>query len=37
MGNEYMFRVYSENICGYSEEPKMSKDTATISKTGVTV
>lgn len=34
MGNEYMFRVYSENICGLSDEPKQSKNTATISKTG---
>uniref|UniRef100_A0A8D3AW96 Myosin-binding protein C, fast-type n=1 Tax=Scophthalmus maximus TaxID=52904 RepID=A0A8D3AW96_SCOMX len=34
MGNEYMFRVYSENFCGLSEEPRMSKNTATIVKTG---
>ncbi|XP_061086439.1 myosin-binding protein C, fast-type-like [Conger conger] len=33
MGNEYMFRVYSENICGLSEEPTFSKNTATIAKT----
>ncbi|XP_058478019.1 myosin binding protein Cb isoform X1 [Solea solea] len=35
MGNEYMFRVYSENICGLSEEPRMSKNKATIAKTGL--
>lgn len=34
MGNEYMFRVYSENMCGLSEEPRNSKNTATIAKTG---
>ncbi|XP_061565082.1 myosin binding protein Cb isoform X4 [Cololabis saira] len=32
MGNEYMFRVYSENLCGLSEEPRHSKNTATIVK-----
>ncbi|XP_073345209.1 myosin binding protein Cb isoform X1 [Pagrus major] len=35
MGNEYMFRVYSENLCGKSEEPRQSKNTATIAKTGL--
>ncbi|KAL7886949.1 hypothetical protein AOLI_G00046700 [Acnodon oligacanthus] len=35
MGNEYMFRVFSENLCGLSEEPSVSKNTATISKTGL--
>uniref|UniRef100_A0A3Q2SQI2 Myosin binding protein Cb n=1 Tax=Fundulus heteroclitus TaxID=8078 RepID=A0A3Q2SQI2_FUNHE len=35
MGNEYMFRVYSENLCGLSEEPRFSKNTATIAKTGL--
>ncbi|XP_014900296.1 myosin-binding protein C, fast-type-like isoform X3 [Poecilia latipinna] len=34
MGNEYMFRVYSQNLCGLSEEPRMSKNTAVITKTG---
>uniref|UniRef100_A0A8C4EKP0 Myosin-binding protein C, fast-type n=1 Tax=Dicentrarchus labrax TaxID=13489 RepID=A0A8C4EKP0_DICLA len=34
MGNEYMFRVYSENLCGQSEEPRQSKNTAVIVKTG---
>ncbi|XP_054454436.1 myosin-binding protein C, fast-type-like [Anoplopoma fimbria] len=33
MGNEYMFRVYSENLCGLSEEPRISKNTAVIAKT----
>lgn len=35
MGNTYMFRVYSENLCGLSEEPRVSKNTAVIAKTGV--
>ncbi|XP_026034492.1 myosin-binding protein C, fast-type-like isoform X4 [Astatotilapia calliptera] len=35
MGNEYMFRIYSENLCGLSEEPRMSKNTAVIGKTGL--
>ncbi|XP_034049730.1 myosin binding protein Cb isoform X4 [Thalassophryne amazonica] len=35
MGNEYMFRVYSENFCGLSEEPRMCKNTAVIAKTGL--
>ncbi|XP_068611052.1 myosin binding protein Cb isoform X2 [Brachionichthys hirsutus] len=35
MGNEYMFRIYSENYCGLSEEPRQSKNTATITKTGL--
>uniref|UniRef100_A0A3Q4GY51 Myosin-binding protein C, fast-type n=1 Tax=Neolamprologus brichardi TaxID=32507 RepID=A0A3Q4GY51_NEOBR len=35
MGNEYMFRIYSENLCGLSEEPRMSKNTAVIAKTGL--
>ncbi|CAL8303925.1 unnamed protein product [Lota lota] len=35
MGNEYMFRVYSENLCGLSEEPGQSKNTAIIVKTGL--
>ncbi|XP_060547656.1 myosin-binding protein C, fast-type-like isoform X2 [Pantherophis guttatus] len=33
MGNEYYFRVYSENICGLSEQPGVSKNTANIPKT----
>uniref|UniRef100_A0A3P8XR43 Myosin binding protein C, fast type b n=1 Tax=Esox lucius TaxID=8010 RepID=A0A3P8XR43_ESOLU len=35
MGNEYMFRVYSENLVGKSEEPGISKNTAVIPKTGL--
>ncbi|KAJ8789762.1 hypothetical protein J1605_021720 [Eschrichtius robustus] len=36
MGNEYYFRVYSENICGLSDSPGVSKNTAWILKTGAT-
>uniref|UniRef100_A0A8D1SK57 Myosin-binding protein C, fast-type n=1 Tax=Sus scrofa TaxID=9823 RepID=A0A8D1SK57_PIG len=36
MGNEYYFRVYSENICGLSDSPGVSKNTARILKTGIT-
>ncbi|XP_051969612.1 myosin binding protein Cb isoform X3 [Xyrauchen texanus] len=32
IGNEYMFRVYSENLCGLSEDPCLSKNTAIIDK-----
>ncbi|KAM4651446.1 myosin-binding protein C, fast-type isoform 1-T1 [Discoglossus pictus] len=35
MGNEYYFRVYSDNICGLSENPGVSKNTAYIQKTGL--
>lgn len=35
MGNEYYFRVYSENICGLSDSPGISKNTAFIHKTGL--
>ncbi|KAM5209419.1 myosin-binding protein C, fast-type isoform 3-T3 [Hipposideros larvatus] len=35
MGNEYYFRVFSENICGLSESPGVSKNTAQILKTGI--
>ncbi|KAI5626035.1 myosin-binding protein C, fast-type, partial [Silurus asotus] len=35
MGNQFMFRVFSENLCGLSEDPCVSKDTATIPKTGL--
>lgn len=34
VGNEYYFRVYSENICGLSDSPGVSKNTAHILKTG---
>ncbi|XP_008296624.1 myosin-binding protein C, fast-type-like [Stegastes partitus] len=36
MGNEYSFRVFSENICGLSDEAGISKNTAVITKTGLT-
>ncbi|XP_036408729.1 myosin binding protein Ca isoform X1 [Megalops cyprinoides] len=35
MGNEYTFRVFSENICGMSDEVGISKNTAHIAKTGL--
>ncbi|XP_039973542.1 myosin binding protein Ca [Xiphias gladius] len=35
MGNEYSFRVFSENVCGLSDEPGVSKNTAIITKTGL--
>ncbi|XP_061444012.1 myosin-binding protein C, fast-type [Rhineura floridana] len=35
IGNEYYFRVYSENICGLSESPGVSKNTAYIQKDGM--
>ncbi|XP_016091065.1 myosin binding protein Cb [Sinocyclocheilus grahami] len=35
IGNEYMFRIYSENLCGLSEDPCMSKNTAVVPKTGL--
>ncbi|XP_041131677.1 myosin-binding protein C, cardiac-type-like isoform X3 [Polyodon spathula] len=35
MGNEYIFRVFSVNMCGLSEEPCTSKDSAYIQKTGI--
>uniref|UniRef100_A0A8C1UYQ3 Myosin binding protein C, fast type a n=1 Tax=Cyprinus carpio TaxID=7962 RepID=A0A8C1UYQ3_CYPCA len=34
MGNEYTFRVFSENICGMSDDAGISKNTAVIAKTG---
>ncbi|KAF3853504.1 hypothetical protein F7725_014192 [Dissostichus mawsoni] len=37
MGNEYMFRVYSENICGRSDDPCFSKNTAVIAKTDLEI
>uniref|UniRef100_A0A8C0L4Z7 Myosin-binding protein C, fast-type n=1 Tax=Canis lupus dingo TaxID=286419 RepID=A0A8C0L4Z7_CANLU len=36
VGNEYYFRVFSENICGLSDSPGVSKNTARILKTGIT-
>uniref|UniRef100_A0A8C5G6M5 Myosin binding protein C, fast type a n=1 Tax=Gouania willdenowi TaxID=441366 RepID=A0A8C5G6M5_GOUWI len=35
MGNEYSFRVFSQNICGLSDDAGISKNTAIISKTGL--
>nr|XP_015194164.1 PREDICTED: myosin-binding protein C, cardiac-type isoform X2 [Lepisosteus oculatus] len=35
MGNEYIFRVFTANLCGLSEEPCVSKDSAYIQKTGI--
>ncbi|XP_072301521.1 myosin-binding protein C, fast-type-like [Eucyclogobius newberryi] len=35
MGNEYSFRVFSENVCGLSDEPGVAKNTAVISKSGL--
>uniref|UniRef100_A0A673YG56 Myosin binding protein Cb n=1 Tax=Salmo trutta TaxID=8032 RepID=A0A673YG56_SALTR len=35
MGNEYMFRVFSENLVGKSEDFCLSKDTAIIPKIGL--
>ncbi|XP_012588974.1 PREDICTED: myosin-binding protein C, fast-type [Condylura cristata] len=35
VGNEYYFRVFSENICGLSDIPGVSKNTAQILKTGL--
>ncbi|XP_062264132.1 myosin binding protein Ca [Platichthys flesus] len=35
MGNEYFFRVFSENICGLSDTPGVSKNTAIITKSGL--
>lgn len=34
VGNEYYFRVFSENVCGLSESPGVSKTTARILKSG---
>ncbi|MEE6499221.1 hypothetical protein FKM82_003365 [Ascaphus truei] len=37
MGNEYFFRVFSENMCGLSEAPGTSKKSAYIQKAGSTL
>ncbi|XP_050968771.1 myosin binding protein Hb [Labeo rohita] len=35
MGNTYIFRVFTENKCGCSEEATVTKTSATIQKTGI--
>ncbi|KAJ1183052.1 hypothetical protein NDU88_008225 [Pleurodeles waltl] len=35
MGNEYFFRAFTENMCGLSENPTVTKKSAYIQKTGV--
>ncbi|XP_072549674.1 myosin binding protein Ca isoform X3 [Salminus brasiliensis] len=35
MGNEYSFRIFSENICGLSDDAGLSKNKAVIAKTGL--
>lgn len=34
MGNEYVFRVFANNLVGSSQEPCSTKDSAYIQKTG---
>lgn len=34
MGNEYVFRVFANNLVGPSQEPRGTKDSAYIQKTG---
>lgn len=34
MGNEYFFRIFSENLCGLSETAATTKNPAYIQKTG---
>ncbi len=34
VGNEYFFRIYSENMVGLSESPTATKDSALIMKEG---
>lgn len=34
MGNEYLFKVFSENLCGLSEKPGLSCNSAVIPKAG---
>nr|XP_014347591.1 PREDICTED: myosin-binding protein H-like isoform X1 [Latimeria chalumnae] len=35
MGNSYKFRIFTENRCGLSEKAAITKDFATIQKTGI--
>ncbi|KAB1705405.1 hypothetical protein FNE67_30140, partial [Klebsiella pneumoniae] len=35
MGNTYIFRVFTENKCGISQEATVTKTSATIQKTGI--
>ncbi|KAI1882108.1 hypothetical protein AGOR_G00247290 [Albula goreensis] len=35
VGNEYYFRIYSENMCGLSEDATVTKDSALIVKEGL--
>ncbi|XP_066556816.1 myosin-binding protein C, cardiac-type [Amia ocellicauda] len=35
MGNDYVFRAFTENMCGLSEQPCVSKTSAHIQKTGI--
>uniref|UniRef100_H3D5H1 Myosin-binding protein C, fast-type n=1 Tax=Tetraodon nigroviridis TaxID=99883 RepID=H3D5H1_TETNG len=35
IGNEYVFRVYSENLCGLSDDACQSKNSAVIAKTSL--
>nr|2YUX_A Chain A, Myosin-binding protein C, slow-type [Homo sapiens] len=34
IGNEYYFRVFSENMCGLSEDATMTKESAVIARDG---
>nr|XP_014343834.1 PREDICTED: myosin-binding protein C, cardiac-type [Latimeria chalumnae] len=34
MGNEYFFRIFTENLCGLSQEPTATKKSVYIQKTG---
>uniref|UniRef100_A0A3Q3M950 Myosin binding protein C1 n=1 Tax=Mastacembelus armatus TaxID=205130 RepID=A0A3Q3M950_9TELE len=36
VGNEYFFRIFSENMCGLSETPTQTKKSALIAKEGTT-